>query len=662
MSTDTHSATSPTLQCNFLYDNPCREAGFGIIRAEVPDAPTAFHAFHWVFTLDQSGSMGDICNDGKTKIQHIRQTVTHIVDYLHELSKEGQIHYLTLVGFNHAAQEICSMRVVEEHLVCEMPRLLAQLKPSGTTSFSAALGATDAALGRRGPSDLDIPVAYVQRVNVFMTDGHITSDCKDIAGLKLLYEHHQTPHIFVGCGDDHDAPMLRNLADVPKGGYYFIESVENAGLVYGEIVHSCLHELLQNIDISVTNGEVYNFQTNKWEGSLHVPSLVAGKTRVWQVRATNEPGDPVPTVTMTYNDLRSSGDSLSPPADRSISSRLNTMFGTATSDYSRPATSPRPKTMVPLTPRRQTIHADIKFPTPDVEKYWWRQRTQELLARARTLLEQKRQLNNTSQRYCGAVVPIPTHSREIERDANLLLDAAKSGSWSIVRLILEKNPTLINVCPHPRRFCAIHHAIHQRNDVELHMLLSKGANPAAKTRDGLTCTQLCEQNDEHWGICLKYLRDFQPAADAQTLRENSKTLRKDLDSFLADLTAHMENNDLKNDPFLQTLSDDIYVCLLGLNSHLGDMFVNARISSQGTERAYNMQRIDRLQETCTDRATRGCRGAGGLMARSSTTCYATNGDLRAMRSCSGSDVGPPANSLPPSAQPPHETSQGLQRQ
>ena len=57
-------------------------------------------------------------------------------------------------------------------------------------------------------------------------------------------------------GADHNNDLLEALADnANRGTYYFVESFENAGLAYGEVIHDHLYEFAREITITVQNGE-----------------------------------------------------------------------------------------------------------------------------------------------------------------------------------------------------------------------------------------------------------------------------------------------------------------------------------------------------------------------------------------------------------------------
>ena len=57
----------------------------------------------------------------------------------------------------------------------------------------------------------------------------------------------------------------------------------------------------------------------------------------------------------------------------------------------------------------------------------------------------------------------------------------------------------------------------------------------------------------------------------------------------------MEDNSLNDNAFMKNLCDDIYICIRGLRSELGPMYITARQNSQGRQRSYNPTDISGLK-------------------------------------------------------------------
>ena len=596
------SATSALPELPELPELPDKNS-FGIAKLSIPEMESRFDIVHWVLTIDKSGSMSDRCKDGKTKISHIRETISYIMDFLLNCSIETeQEHYVSLIGFSHTVNTVCLGRLVDSKFVCELPQILAGFKPGGSTSFEVALPETNSALKLEFSPDKTI-----QRVNIFMTDGNITHGTTDLKYLKSIYACKNANHVFVGFGKDNDSTTLEELANVYRGSYYFIESIENAGLVYGEIIHECLHEVYCDIEVKGDNLEIYDFNKNLWVNKLKIDNLASGKERVWQIRAI-EP----------YNPYAEDGD-----IRISLTYRLAGLL--------------QPPTPAPI--QSEFFKSDdINGRRDEIKKYWWRQCTQELVGKVRELLAKKRKndcggaLSDRScrlKRNVTTQIPLSHNSESYKKtveEGNIILDAAKKGRWNIVDLILNEEPQLINIRPNPRRFNLIHHAIYQNNICQVENLINRGADTSIATRDGIDCKSLASScGDNNIQILLSKINNFD-------YNKESSELQDELNIFLGELKKYISSNiDLMNDVFMQSLCDDIYVSVLALSSKLGELFVGARHASLGNERAYNMQDIDDLHLTSNRRG----HVQVPLMSRSATTSYATAGAVRIMRSCSG---------------------------
>jgi hypothetical protein len=88
-----------------------------------------------------------------------------------------------------------------------------------------------------------------------MTDGKAVNGEKNPTKL-LNYVSDNFENIFVGFGTDHDYNMLEILSSKINDSYYYVDNIENTGLVYGEIIHSILYKSLSKIVLKIENGEI----------------------------------------------------------------------------------------------------------------------------------------------------------------------------------------------------------------------------------------------------------------------------------------------------------------------------------------------------------------------------------------------------------------------
>jgi hypothetical protein len=92
---------------------------------------------------------------------------------------------------------------------------------------------------------------------------------------------------FIGFGIQHDTVLLNELGSGENSGYYFIDKLENCGLVYGEILHSILYKLIDNVTISLENGLVYDFKNNIWVSSLNIGQIVSESNKIYHIVSSN---------------------------------------------------------------------------------------------------------------------------------------------------------------------------------------------------------------------------------------------------------------------------------------------------------------------------------------------------------------------------------------
>ena len=77
--------------------------------------------------------------------------------------------------------------------------------------------------------------------------------------------------------------------------------------------------------------------------------------------------------------------------------------------------------------------------------------------------------------------------------------------------------------------------------------------------------------------------------------------------------------------FMKNLCDDIYVCIKGINSPLGYMYVTARENSQGYKRAYNITDYEELVDINTDNTNYYTASIQGYeTSQNHTTSYASS--------------------------------------
>ena len=229
---------------------------------------------------DMSGSMSDSCNDGRTKMQHLHLTLENIVNLFSKNADSANIT-LEITGFDDKMEEVILPTKIEndiKQIDIITNKIKSVLRPRACTNIEIAL------------KDAQKKLAYTDNIHtnsaknfLFMTDGNITSGSDDIEVLMTSVPTNSRNY-FIGFGQDHDFQLLQTLAS-NGGAYYYIDKIENAGLVFGEIIHSILYTALKNVVITTTNGEIYDFEKNEWTTLLKVPYLCGEANKQYHVRS-----------------------------------------------------------------------------------------------------------------------------------------------------------------------------------------------------------------------------------------------------------------------------------------------------------------------------------------------------------------------------------------
>ena len=654
---------------SFLHPQ-CGEAGstnqssnFGIYQVTAPNSSIQFINIHWLINLDRSASMLDICPDGKTKIDHLKHTLQNMMTYFVKLKEEnvGLTQYLTVIMFDHEMETICKELVIDKELVNQkMEDIINKIEPRGATNIEAALDAAACHI-KTIVSAPNYDKTH-QLAHIFMSDGNVTAGNGNNAYLKEklnvlpeIYPDFIAANTFIGFGNQHDAKLLKTLGDIPKGEYYFIDSIENAGMVYGEVLYNSLFEHLNNITIRVDNGEIYNYKTDSWETELNVPMIASGQTRTWHIQKT--------TIHQCENDDIASQASSSSSSSVEIIDSPTLVYLTGIEAGSD-----------------ELYHSMVTATYPDtfdksVEKYLWRQKTQEMMNKTSKFIEKNNPIEypqRSSPLYpgsgsCKATFKKPRLSRGLQAmghgvippappsspkspyrvpnnqyldEQHCILDLAKQGGWMMVWATLDKMPHLVNAHPQPRRFNLVHHAVHQENIKALEQLLMRGADPSIKTSDMMTTQDLSkEASTIIQGAIGALLDKFKPSVPVNIKMEKEMSKEdyiKELDEFMLELKLYMSENDLNEDDFMKNLCDDIYVCTKSLTSthNTSAMYLGMRSNSQGSERAYNVRDFTRL-ETESQPIAASFRGLSAhRTSDNTTTAYASRGASNMMRAVS----------------------------
>lgn len=262
--------------------------GFNILKYTAPESSIiSLQSMHWTFCVDRSGSMSTISSkDNKTRLYHVKATLVRIVEYLKNLCNGTSRTYIIDIVWFNGDIKTSSITIDGMTDTSAFIKEINDVTAYGMTNMSAAI---------RKASQLILEhQSDLKTTMVVLSDGEITTGISDPQYIRefvdecyIKFTQNFTP-VFVGYGTEQSSSLLSSLSNTPNGEYHCVESVEGAGIVYGEIVHSALYECIKDMKIDVLGYKIYDFEKNTWNSSLTVGKIASGASRVWHLRESRD--------------------------------------------------------------------------------------------------------------------------------------------------------------------------------------------------------------------------------------------------------------------------------------------------------------------------------------------------------------------------------------
>jgi hypothetical protein len=278
------NVTNLNLDLNGNLNMDLNNVHFGIlnIKTNKHDITILKKIQHIVFDVDCSGSMSDICNDKRSKMEHINHTIINMIMFIVEHPE--LMVFISVFAFDDKIYTIIENELISKENVETLVQQVRQIRPKNMTNIEKALTNSKEYIQK---IDCDvIGKDNITITHIFMTDGDanegitIPEDLLQKCDLSIS-------NIFIGFGIDHNAHLLKVLSSSNKNKYYFVDALEKAGLVYGEILHSIIYKIMENISISVKNGYIYDWKKNVWTDKIIIDYLVSDINKVFHILSEN---------------------------------------------------------------------------------------------------------------------------------------------------------------------------------------------------------------------------------------------------------------------------------------------------------------------------------------------------------------------------------------
>lgn len=253
---------------------------FGKLEITVDDCAMQVNTWDVKFDIDCSGSMEDICKDSKTKMQHIQHTMINILRMFSECTTCK--YNVSVSTFDNVYNLLFDFSEINATNVDEFIEKIKQIYSKNSTNLILPIQQTNAEMQNRKtafPSN--------KQLHILLTDGCDTCNRNVYPELEKIIT---TEYDFIafGFGKEHDVKALTIMGKNANCQYGFIDELENAGLVYGEYLHTVLYRLINNITITLKDGEIYDWKTNTWSSSLSIPGLDSGVSKTFYVRTNDK--------------------------------------------------------------------------------------------------------------------------------------------------------------------------------------------------------------------------------------------------------------------------------------------------------------------------------------------------------------------------------------
>lgn len=261
-------------------DDDMDSTKFGIVNLKTEKTNLINKKMAILFSLDNSASMSDDCIDGRTKIKHATHTIVNILRLFAETKNIECI--VGMIVFNHDVTQLFEfIEIKPGKLLDETIQKIENVYPTSCTNIEESLVNAKNILDEYKEKHPYDKIVHIQLTDGDATEGETNPD--------KLNQHVSDEYIniFVGFGSEHNSILLQKLASKKKGEYVFVDKIENAGLVYGEIIHNLLYPAFEEGYIEINNGEIYDWINNIWVNRLEIPAISSDNSKIYHIRSTN---------------------------------------------------------------------------------------------------------------------------------------------------------------------------------------------------------------------------------------------------------------------------------------------------------------------------------------------------------------------------------------
>ena len=252
---------------------------FGILNIKINNGSISNNIWDIVFSIDNSGSMKTSCDyKNKTKLDYIKETMSNIIKLFCE--NKNAVFNVYIQTFNNDIKEILDfIQVTEDNLIFIIEKINS-IRAYDFTNLKLPLINANEKLKKRKENYNNHKFLHIE-----LTDGDDTTNNTTEELINVVCNDFK--NIFIGLGEDHNSMLLDSIAYHINSEYRFIDKIESAGLVYGEIIHNVLYNVINDAYITVENGEIYDWKNNEWVKKIDIGTLCKGSEKTYHIKTTH---------------------------------------------------------------------------------------------------------------------------------------------------------------------------------------------------------------------------------------------------------------------------------------------------------------------------------------------------------------------------------------
>lgn len=206
------------------------------IRLKAPDTSQRIPT-HFILLLDISESMSD-----DNKLANVKRCAEVVLQILTDQDR------ISLITFGESAKLHLNRVVADETHKISIRSVIQELVCDGCTNLSAGLGyVRQVCEGEQMKTGL-----------LILTDGHANRGVSSPDSLRAIIKklHDDISGLSVNCvayGSDHNAELLRGVAEDSQGTYVIVNTIEDTAMAFGDTLGGLLSCAFQNVTITLPN-------------------------------------------------------------------------------------------------------------------------------------------------------------------------------------------------------------------------------------------------------------------------------------------------------------------------------------------------------------------------------------------------------------------------